>query len=784
MAVPDERFEELAAENGRLRERLVAAESRLHEQGEALAELRSGELLATALAEETSDAFFLVDGAGRFLYANRAACDLSGYPTDELLGMSFTALLTEEELERDPPDLERIRGGARVTRERRIRRRGGEIIPIRVTARMLSDGRMLTIARDMSEQKQTQSTLGESQRTVRALLESSLDAFLILDARDGAIIEVNQTVADRFGASTPEQLRGRTVFDMFAPDVAQGRRAWAQEVLAQGKPIRTEDRDRGKVFDSTVYPVLDDAGKPTKLVVLSRDITNRKRAEEALRASEALYRSLVEASPEGIYLADIHTEALLMVNRQAATLHGFATPEEMLAEVGSCKDLFVPEQRPVTMRELERARQDVAQPLAEVELIRKDGTRFPAELTAAPVVDGDGLPNAFLMMARDVTFKRKLQESLLNTQKLESLGVLAGGIAHDFNNLLAAVLGNVTLAKALVNDNGPAQQRLAETETALARAHDLTQQLLTFSKGGAPVKAPLALDQLVRECAGFALRGSRAQARFHLPSDLWPVEADVGQVNQAIQNLLLNAAQAMPRGGTIDVSTENVVVADASPLGPAPGRYVRLCIRDRGMGIPAELLPRIFDPYFTTKPTGSGLGLAATRSVVDRHGGHIDVESALGEGTTFIVHLPASETAPPRAADVDEPPLGGTGRLLVMDDEAGVREVMSEILRYLGYDVEVAPDGDSAIELVRQRLAEGRPFDVAILDLTVPGGLGGKEALAELRTLDPSLRAIVSSGYNTDPVLSRFRDLGFQGVLRKPSSLQEVARTVRTVLEA
>ncbi|HEY5996324.1 MAG TPA: ATP-binding protein, partial [Candidatus Deferrimicrobiaceae bacterium] len=320
--------------------------------------------------------------------------------------------------------------------------------------------------------------------------------------------------------------------------------------------------------------------------------------------------------------------------------------------------------------------------------------------------------------------RRQLEEDLLRSRKLESLGVLAGGIAHDFNNLLTAILGNITLSLSVTKPGEEIHRRLLEAEKASARAQDLTQQLLTFSRGGAPVRETASIGDLVSDSAGFALRGSNVRLDYEVNGDLWPAEVDPGQISQVINNLIINANQAMPEGGSVTIRTANVVVTENDPLPLPPGDYVMISVSDQGNGIPPDVIERIFDPYFTTKRKGSGLGLATVYSIVKRHGGHVEVSSKPGEGATFFVWLPAVRGAalPPR--EKQDALTAGAGRILVMDDEPLVRDVVGAMLERLGYEPTFAEHGEEAILRYRDATAAGSGFAGVIMDLTIPGGMG------------------------------------------------------------
>lgn len=414
-------------------------------------------------------------------------------------------------------------------------------------------------------------------------------------------------------------------------------------------------------------------------------------------------------------------------------------------------------------------------------LVSRNGVELGVAGSIAPVVDQQAEIVGAVLVFRDTTDARRLEEERLRANKLESVGLLAGGIAHDFNNALTSVLSNNSLAVLCAHDDQELRGYLADTEKACLRARSLTQQLLTFARGGAPVKKLSNLCELVHEAGGFAVRGTNVLCHFHVAANLWPAEVDEGQIVQVVQNLVINAVQAMPSGGNVHITAENLS-SDTQPESLPPGEYVLIEVRDEGPGIPAEHLPRVFDPYFTTKRKGTGLGLATAYSIIRNHGGQIVAQSSSGRGAIFSIYLRAAPDAVVKAANASPDEWRGQGRLLLMDDEEITLRAISRLLQKLGYDVISATDSQSAVNAYVQTLSRGKPFDAVIMDLTVPGGMGGRETAAKLLSIHPAARIIVSSGYSTDPIMSEHEKHGFCAALAKPYSMGDLIVALRTAL--
>ncbi|HEY9073691.1 MAG TPA: ATP-binding protein, partial [Desulfobaccales bacterium] len=400
---------------------------------------------------------------------------------------------------------------------------------------------------------------------------------------------------------------------------------------------------------------------------------------------------------------------------------------------------------------------------------------------ASILLDSQGEIIGAIESVRDITDRQKAEAERLRFSKLESLGLLAGGIAHDFNNILTAIIGNISLAMLNPKNEGQVRGRLQEAEVACQQAQILARQLLTFAKGGAPVKKITSVASTIDESVTLACRGTQVRCEFQAADDLWLVEADPGQIGQVFQNLIINAVQAMPSGGTIAIRAVNHrQEATGQPL--SPGKYVQVTIRDQGIGIPKEYLPKIFDPYFTTKQSGSGLGLATAYSIIKSHHGEISVESTMGVGTNFQICLPASDRKMVLPSGPDKTLLGGKGKILVMDDEEIVRQVLERMLANLGYEAELARDGAEALEKFTAAEEAGDKFAAVILDLTVPGGMGGKETMEKLLKIDPQVKAIVSSGYSDDPIMADPKKYGFSEFIAKPYKVMDLNKILHDII--
>ena len=518
-----------------------------------------------------------------------------------------------------------------------------------------------------------------------------------------------------------------------------------------------------------------------RTAALQADIARRERVEKALRESEEKLKEALRIGKMGSWEYDIESREVAW----SSHLFELLDRDPNLGPPDSAVDLasYYP-------KDSERL---VSNTLRAIETGETFSMDYYVELpsggsayhhsTFRPLKDQSGRVLKVMGTVQDITERKRMEEELVKIQKLESLGVLAGGIAHDFNNILSSIWGNIGLAKMDIEPRERAFESLDEAVRACRHAADLTARLLTFSKGGTPVKKPASIAKLIRDAADLALSGSNVRCEFDLPDDSLAAEVDEGQIKQVFHNLILNAVQAMAEGGDIRVRAEKVLSSAHAELPVKPGEYVTLSIQDHGTGIKKEHLHKIFDPYFTTKQKGSGLGLAVAHSIIDKHDGHVRVESEPGEGTTFQVYLPACAAEVVKAKSSQEDVVTGEGRVLLMDDDEMVLSTAQRMLTRLGYDPEFARNGSEAIELCEEACKSGAPFDAVILDLTIRGGMGGREVVARLRAIDPEVKAIVSSGYSNDPVMADFETYGFVGIIPKPYEISSVSEALKQAVE-
>ncbi|PYK69070.1 MAG: hypothetical protein DME45_04080 [Verrucomicrobia bacterium] len=497
-----------------------------------------------------------------------------------------------------------------------------------------------------------------------------------------------------------------------------------------------------------------------------RDLTERNQARVALQQSARTLTDILENTTDGFFVLD-YAWRFTYVNPQAERLFGRARKELLGGELWQ----KFPELRNTPFEE--NYRQVMAnQTPVEFEACEPNGTTTWFEVHAYP--SGGGVSAFF----RDVTERKRAEDDRLTKGKIESLGTLAGGIAHDLNNILTVISGNIGLAQLeAASEEKNLLACLAKASQGAQEAAHMSSQLLTFSKGGSPVKKVVRMSELLAKSAHFSLHGSNLRAEMDIPPDLWTTEVDFAQIEQVINALMINAREATPAGGTVDISARNVELENKPGALLPGGRYVKVAIADHGGGVPSDIVTKIFDPYFTTKPVSSGLGLSISFSIVKKHGGMLHLEQSSASGAVFSFYLPATRAEPAVIKSMGNGPgmPSPLQRILVMDDEEGIRELTSQLLNTLGYEVTAVTDGVEAINTYERAMRRGENFQAVILDATIRGGMGGLATIARLRNIDPSVVAIICSGYSDEAALAEFLQYGFRGALPKPFTRRDLA---------
>ena len=599
---------------------------------------------------------------------------------------------------------------------------------------------------------------------------------------DAGVVYLNRAFARMFGYASETELLSRPGAEIYEDPEIRGdlRRELLEKGAIRNREVRFRRAD-GSVFWGllSIVSVEDADGNPRWFDGAITDISDRKRAEEELLAERELLAITLSSIADGVLAVDEDGE-IRLANERAGTLIGVSEHRLVGAPLVEHLVLLDPrDERPVDVQKAIAAGSRIRH--REALLVDSSDERTWVEWSLSPTGGPD--PRSRILVITDLTERRRTEAERLNANKLEAVGLLAGGIAHDFRNILSVIQGNASLARHLPADQ--LSELVDEIVIASHRAGDLTEQLLTFSRGGAPVKRRLDLAEAIEESVNLARRGSRASFVVEVAPDLDPVEADAGQIHQVFNNLLINALQAMPEGGEVRITARRATREEAADAG-LQNRCAVVTVQDQGVGIPHDVLPRIFDPYFTTKGNGTGLGLATTYSIVKRHGGRILVESRPRVGSRFSVLLPAIVRPEARSETEASDPtasIRGTGRLLLVDDEDSVRRATTRMATVLGYRCTAAAEGETALGEYRRARDDGDPYDVVLVDLTIPGGLGGLETAARLRLLDPDVRVVVSSGYSNDPVMSEHRAHGFADVLPKPYTVEQLASVLARVLD-
>ena len=645
--------------------------------------------------------------------------------------------------------------------------------------------------RDVTNQKQmevrrknSEEALRESEAKYRLLIENQSDLVVKVDP-EGRFQFVSPTYCQMFGR-TEDELIGQTFMPLVHEDDREATARAMQDLNHAPHTCYIEQRAKTvhgwRWLAWSDKAVFGENGEMIAIVGVGRDINDIKMAQLRLQESEQKFKTLINKIDDSVFVHPFEEKGygcFVEVNDTAIKRYGYSRTE--LLSLGPSDIVLLDDKSNLVRMGIRKELAKKGHLIFEAQHRTKTGDVFPVEISAT-IVDVQGT-KMILAVCRDISQRKKAEEAMQKIERLEATGTLAGGIAHDFNNILTSVFGHISLARSELSPDSKVYMFLEKAENSITRATKLTRQLLTFSRGGAPIKEKLKIEDLCRETAEFDLTGSGISLDIHSHEGLWDIEADLGQIQEAISNLVINARQAMDGSGTIQISLENLVVNAGDLPELDKGRYVKIQVRDEGKGIPDDVLNRIFDPYFTTKSKGNGLGLAMVFSIIQQHGGYVHVNSELKFGSTFTLYLPAAIPTselkePAKELSSARPVKGRSGRVLVMDDDLDVLDLLRAMFEKIELELVTVEDGRAAVDRFLEAHQTERPFDMVILDLTVPGGMGGKDTIPELKKIAPEIPVLVSSGYSSDPIMANFKDYGFSGIIEKPYTLAKIQQVL------
>ena len=749
--------------------------------------LRESEEKYRKLFTNEIDAISIFDVETRqMLDVNNAFLKLYGYTREEILQLKADDMSAEPE-QTQTAIKKAANLGDTLIPTRLHKKKDGTRITVQISAGPYTwKGRtvMYAIMRDITAQKEAEEALQESEEKYRNLVETASLGIQISDC-EGRITFSN-TAHQKIHGLSEEEVVGKFIWGFVVTKEEKKKLQEYYGFIIEEQPKPEPYFTVNKASDgSDVHLRIDwnyvrnAIGEVTSICSIITDISAWIWAEETLKTSEQKFRSVIESCPEGVHMYELEPDGRLFftgANPTADQILGINHNHLIGKTIEEAFPPLTETEIPERYREICRTGKSW-----QTDQISYEDEHVKGIYEVHAFQTG---PNKMALFFSDVTKKRFMEEELQKVQKVESVGILAGGIAHDFNNLLTAILGNISMAKIFSQtDMKKVLERLTDAEKASLRARDLTQQLLTFSKGGAPVKSAASITDIIKDSTSFMLSGSNVRCDLQFPDNLWPVHIDEGQISQVIQNVIKNADQAMPEGGTVIVRAENMTASEHTSLPLRPGNYIHLTVSDEGIGISKKHLLKIFDPYFSTKQDGSGLGLAACYSIVKNHDGLITAESESGTGTTFHIYLPSSETKPEIKVPLQKKSIHSGEKILIMDDDDDVLSVAVNMLNLMGYKTETAHDGSEAITKYKQAMEEGQPFNGIILDLTIPGGMGGQETVQQLLLIDPEVKAIVSSGYANDPIMAEYTQYGFYGIATKPYDMEHLGQVLRNLFD-
>lgn len=796
-------------------------------------ELKNSEERLKILFEYAPDGYYLSDLKGAFIDGNRAAENIVGYQKDELIGKNFldSKLLSRSQLAKASELLVRnVMGQSTGPDEFILNRKDGSNVVVEVRTFPVSiKGQNLILGnvRDITEHKKADEALAESEKRYRTIFDLSPEVILLLDKK-GNIININGRTQDWIGVM-PEEIINKNILSL--PFITKKSKLIAIENLLKrmkgtklppyelefiakngekriGRVVANKINDEnGKIMYDLV--IIDDITEQKKAQdelkkahdeldikvkertkeltktneELLNEISKRKQIENVLRESEEKLRMIIESSPDAITIIS-PDGSIIECNQAKVLLHELSMKEEIIGK--KYIEFISPKDYQKAKLSMDLLKKEGLVRNAEFTFLAKNGREFPAEVSANVVRDASGNPLYFVSIAKDITERKMLEMEHIKASKVDSVGILAGGIAHDSNNILTIIMGNAAILSEYIKHEKKSDETMElieDIEKACIQAKNLTQQLLSFCKGSLSNRNSVDIKKVLKDWCSICLSGKQSSCVYSIQDDLWNVYINEGQINQVINNIIINADQAMPNGGLIKVSAENVNIKKNNNINLKNGEYVKISIQDQGVGISKENLLKIFDPYFTTKENGNGLGLATSYSIIKNHGGHIDVESQVGLGTAFHIYIPTDRKEKHSEVLAKEAKaIKGNGRILVMDDEPRIRQLCSQILSTMGFYVETAQNGNEALELYKARKGSDQAFDIVVMDLIIPGGHGGRETIQKLLEYDSKAKAIVASGSSNDPCVVDFENYGFKGAIVKPFQVMELGTLIQGII--
>jgi len=741
--------------------------------------LKDSEELYKTLIDISPNAVTVTDLKGEITYASEKTSKIHGYKKpEELLGKSVLVLIAGPEQKRVLSNLNStLEKGSSKNLEYRFLRKNGSAFTGEFSVSLIKDNKgqpqaFVTTTRDITEQKETEKQLKEKEAFNFALFNYSPAETIVVN-KEGKVIKSN--LAKRKSGDRYPKI-GDTMYKDYGSQHKIDMYSELMKCIETGKEKDfPEMKYRDKYLSISIAPF------PEGAIIISQDITKRIKTEETLKQSAQRFRLIVETMPSLLLITD-KKGGNLYVSLNSEKITGYRSEELENKFICWIHEDDINKAKKVFDRSF---KEHTGGRNFEYKAVRKDGKIWYASSSWEPIIDENGDFQGMVLQTIDISDRKIMEEEIAKVQKLESIGILAGGIAHDFNNFLTGIIGNISLAKLKTDPKDEIYEILTESEKAAYSAKSLTHQLLTFSKGGVPIKEKTDIKDLIKESAKFAIIGSNINCEFDFQENLWEVIIDKAQMAQVINNIIINAVEATPEEGIISIKAENYEVKVNKKIPLEKGKYVKISFKDTGIGIPAENLPKIFDPFFTTKESGSGLGLATVFSIIKKHKGFVYAEPATNKGTAFYIYIPASvdNKKETKKKEIKVNIRKSSGRILIMDDKAFIRKSAERALNLYGYDVSGAENGEKALILYEEAMNKKNPYAVVILDLTVPGAMGGLKTLKELQKIDPDVKAIVSSGYSDDPVMSDHEKFGFKAIIKKPYEYHELAETVKRLIE-